>query len=412
MLDLFLLTSLGFLGSFGHCLGMCGPISAAFSLGAPGESAPSKRQLVGFHILLNLGRLLSYALVGAVIGGLGSVLVAGGQVAGLGSDLRRVMALITGGLLIWFGLSQVSPALLPKLPLLHPLRQGRLHNSLQRVMTQFSLGRQWWTPLLLGLVWGLVPCGFLYAAQIKAAETAQLGAGAATMLAFGLGTLPIMLGIGLSTSWLSQDRRSQLFRLGGWLTLLIGVLTLARTGETMTDYAGYGALAALALALIARPISRIWSGPLRYRRVLGVGAFVLALAHSVQMLEHSWGWNLRAMQFMLPRHQWGIAAGAAALTLMLPLALTSSDWAQRQLGRLWRNLHLLSVPALVLCGLHCLLMGPHFLGQGHLSLAQAVHTGLFVGVISLVLLLRSRWIWSLFSLNRYYVPPNIPPKRF
>ncbi|MBD0334928.1 MAG: sulfite exporter TauE/SafE family protein [Cyanobacteria bacterium Co-bin13] len=406
MLDLFLITSLGFLGSFGHCLGMCGPITVAFSLGHPAEAAPSRWQSVGFHLLLNLGRLLSYALIGAVIGSIGSVLVAGGQVAGIGSGLRRGMALVTGGLLIWFGLAQVSPGLLPKLPFLHPMLQGQLHQRLQKTLTHFSLSRQWWTPLLLGLVWGLIPCGFLYAAQIKAAETAHPAVGAATMLAFGLGTLPIMLGVGLSTSWLSQDRRSQLFRLGGWLTLLIGVLTLMRTGEAMTDYAGYGALVALVLALIARPVSRLWSGPLRYRRVLGVGAFILSLAHSVQMLEHSWGWNLQAFEFMLPRHQWGVIMGASALALMLPLALTSTDWAQRGLGTFWRNLHLLSVPALLLCTLHCLMLGTRYLGSGHLSPVQAIHTAVFVSVVGLALMMRSRWFWSLLSLDRYYVPPK------
>jgi uncharacterized protein len=404
MLDLFLITSLGFLGSFGHCLGMCGPITVAFSLGRPDGESPSRWQAAGFHLLLNLGRLLSYALVGAAIGGLGSVLVAGGQVAGVGSGLRRGMALVTGGLLIWFGLAQVSPGLLPKLPLVHPMLQGGLHQRLQKTLTRFSLGRQWWTPLLLGLVWGLIPCGFLYAAQIKAAETADPAVGAATMLAFGLGTLPIMLGVGLSASWLSQDRRSQLFRMGGWLTLLIGLLTLMRTGEAMTDYAGYGALVALVLSLVARPISRLWSVPMRYRRVLGMGAFVLSLAHSVQMVEHSWGWNFQAFRFMLPWHQWGVVLGASALALMLPLALTSTDWAQRWLGRFWRHLHLLSIPALVLCSLHCLMLGTRYLGTGHLSPAQMVHTGVFVGVVGLALLVRSHRFWSLLSLDRYYVP--------
>lgn len=155
MVDLLLIASLGFLGSFGHCLGMCGPITLAFSLSGQGDAAPDKGMVrwrsLGFHLLLNGGRLASYALVGAAIGGLGSVLVAGGQVAGIGSDLRRIMALVTGLLLIWFGLVQVSPGLVPHLPLLHPMRQGRLHDRLQRVMMQFSLVNRWWTPLLLGL---------------------------------------------------------------------------------------------------------------------------------------------------------------------------------------------------------------------------------------------------------------------
>lgn len=405
MLDLVLIMGLGFLGSFGHCLGMCGPISVAFSLGAA-EGARSRWQSAQFHLLLNGGRLLSYALVGSAIGTIGSVLVAGGQMAGVGSDLRRLMAIVTGMLLIWFGLVQVSPGLLPKLPLLHPLRQTVVHAQLQTVLARISRAHHWWTPLALGLVWGLIPCGFLYAAQIKAAETAQPAVGAATMLAFGAGTLPVMLGVGLSTSWLSHDRRSQLFQVGGWLTLLIGVLTLSRTGAATTDVAGYGALLALLLALVARPISQLWSGPMRYRRVLGVGAFVLAVAHTIQMLQHSWGWQLQALYFMLPLHQWGVLLGAAALLLLLPLALTSSGWAQRWLGGRWRYLHLLSLPALLLCVAHCLFLGPHPWQAASLDLAAWARVGLLFGAASSVLLLRSPWVWSLFSLDRYYVPPK------
>lgn len=94
MVDLLLIAALGFFGSFGHCVGMCGPIAAAFSLSASAEA--SRQQQLRFHLTLNLGRLLSYALVGATVGGLGSVLVAGGQVAGVGSPLRRGIALLTG----------------------------------------------------------------------------------------------------------------------------------------------------------------------------------------------------------------------------------------------------------------------------------------------------------------------------
>jgi len=188
--------------------------------------------------------------------------------AGVGSLLRRVMALLTGTLLIGIGLRQVAPGLLPQLPFLHPL-QGALHDRLQRVMSDTAQSRRWWTPILLGLAWGLVPCGFLYTAQIKAAETSSLLAGAATMGAFGLGTLPMMVGLGTYSAWLSRDRTSQLFQLGGWITLLIGILTLLRTGDLMVDYAGHLALLCLALALVARPISQLWSYPLRFRRLLG-----------------------------------------------------------------------------------------------------------------------------------------------
>ena len=128
MIDLLLIMSLGFLGSFGHCVGMCGPLTVAFSLSNQ-EKTPWQQQLY-FHTLLNLGRIISYALVGAGIGALGSVLIASGQMAGVGSDLRRCVAILTGMMLVWFGLVQINPNFLPRLPVLHPLTQGNWHNRL------------------------------------------------------------------------------------------------------------------------------------------------------------------------------------------------------------------------------------------------------------------------------------------
>jgi len=405
MLDLLLVMALGFLGSFGHCVGMCGPLTVAFSLSYKQETPRWQQQLL-FHGLLNLGRIISYSIVGAGIGMLGSVLIASGQIAGIGSDLRRAIAILTGTMLVWFGLVQIKPDLLPRLPVLHPLTQGIWHKRLTTGMLKLSQRSHWWTPALLGMVWGLVPCGFLYAAQIKAAETSSLWRGAATMLAFGLGTLPTMLGVGVSTSLVSADRRSQLFKLGGWITLTIGVLTLLRTGNTMEDYTGHAALACLVLALIARPISRCWSYPLRYRRALGVGAFILALAHTVHTLAHTLSWDFNALSFMLPLHQQAIAAGTLALVLLSPAALTSFDSLQSYLGKRWRKIHLLGVPAMLLAAIHAILIGSHYLGGWEWTWGTRLRIALLLLLMLGVLLVRTRQFWAVLSLEKLYVPHN------
>ena len=405
MLDLSLITLLGFLGSFGHCFGMCGPLTVAFSLSNHQEN-PSWQQQLKFHALLNLGRMLSYALVGAGIGTIGSVLVQGGQLAGVGSDLRRWIAVITGIMLIWFGLGQVKPDFLPHIPFLHPILKGDLHNRLSAGMMKLSAQTQWWTPALLGMTWGLMPCGFLYAAQIKAAATGDLWQGIATMLAFGIGTLPTMLGVGVSTALISQDKRSQLFRLGGWVTLIIGTITLLRTGDTMTDYSGHAALICLILSLIARPVNSFWSTPLRYRRGLGVGAFVLSVVHTIHNMEHSLGWNLNAVWFLPLEFQWGMCAGAVALVLMIPAACTSFDFLQKLLGKRWRQIHLLSVPALLLSAIHAVLIGSHYLGALKLSWNNQLAAILLAIITSGVLLIRSRYFWLYLRLEKFYVPPN------
>ncbi len=386
-MDLLLIALLGFLGSFGHCITMCGPLTAAVALSSSANAPPSWWRSLRQHVLLNVGRLCSYALVGVAIGGFGSLLLAGGQLAGIGSPLRRGTSLLLGMLLIWIGLSQIHPNWLPSVPLFQPLL--RLHQHLGRAIAWATQPPRWWTSFLLGLLWGLIPCGFLYIAQIKAVALGDPAKAAVLMLAFGVGTVPTMLGTGLATALVSHDRRSQLARLGGWVTVTIGISTLCRT-DAMTDYSGYGALVCLIIALLARPISHYWAVPLRYRRVLGVSAFVLSIVHLIHMLDHSLNWNLRAITFLLPSYQLGLAAGAGAIVLMLPAALTSTDAMVDRLGSHWRKLHLLAVPALLLVAMHTILVGSHYLGALTWTWQNWFVSAVLVAIVAGVLGIRAR----------------------
>jgi uncharacterized protein len=215
-----------------------------------------------------------------------------------------------------------------------------------------------------------------------------------------------MMLVGVSAEAMSRDRRSQLFRMGGWVTLVIGVLTLLRSADTMVDYTGHAALICLMLALVARPISRLWSFPLQYRRALGVGAFILSIAHMFHMVVHSWNWQIDKLFFMLPQHQVAIVMGGVALLLMLPLALTSFDRAQKRLGKGWRSLHLLSIPALILVIFHTILVGSHYLGALQ---PTGFNQGMAIGLGmagAIVLLLRGRWLWSLLGIGDLYITFN------
>lgn len=406
MLDFWLITTLGFLGSFGHCAGMCGPLTVAFGLSHSSDASTSSQRQIFFHLALNLGRILSYALVGLGIGALGSLVMASGQLAGVGSAVRRGVALFTGGSLVWFGLVQINPKVLPPIPLLNPMASGKLHDRLSRGMVRLAGATGWWAPLLLGMLWGLMPCGFLYVAQIKAAETGDPWLGMGTMVAFGVGTLPTMLGVGISAGLLSRDRRSQLFRMGGWVTLTIGLMTLMRTGDVMVDATGHLALILLILALVARPLRSLWSVPLQYRRAIGVSAFVLAVAHSAHMMEHLWGWNLDAFAFMLPHHRVGLLSGAIALGLMTPAALTSFDWAQLHLGKVWKWLHLLCIPALLFCAVHCVLLGSHYMGRAQLTWTNyACTTALAIAVLGVLLVRFRPFGFPSFSQKNHAVSP-------
>jgi sulfite exporter TauE/SafE len=403
MLDLLLVAALGFLGSFGHCVGMCGPLTVAFSLAGKennsngnckenSHNSRSWQQHLYFHTLLNLGRIFSYTIVGAAIGAIGSVLVSSGQFAGIESDLRRWLAILTGVLLVWMGIVNIHPEGLPHIPFLNPMAMIGLHQRLSNAMMKLSFYSHPLTPALLGMTWGLIPCGFLYTAQLKAAETSDMMQGALTMLAFGLGTLPSMLGIGVFAGLLSRDRRSQLFRLGGWITLAIGILTLLRTSD-MVDYTGHGGLILLMLALAARPLSHIFkacASLIVYRRVIGLGAFVLSLAQTLHKIEHTFQWNFDALSFMIPQHQISIWIGAIAIILMIPAALTSSDWMIKKLGKYWRYLHLLSLPALVLASIHTIAIGSNYLGAVDLTAKNWIFAGL-CGMLTLLTIILRFW---------------------
>ncbi|MEO0834796.1 MAG: sulfite exporter TauE/SafE family protein [Cyanobacteria bacterium J06642_3] len=398
MLDLLLIVALGFLGSFGHCVGMCGPLTVALALSQERSSVTTNG--FRFHLWLNIGRLISYTLVGGALGGLGSIVVVSGQLAGIGSSLRQFMAIFTGVLLIWFGIGQIKPNWLPGIPFLHPLKGG-VHNQLNSGMNRLATISRWWTPAILGGVWGLIPCGFLYAAQLKAVETGSLLTGAITMFCFGLGTVPMMLLVGSSASKISADRRSQLFRLGGWITLTIGILTLLRT-DAMVDYTGHGALLLLMLALVARPLSVWWTAPLRYRRILGVGSFVLTVAHTAHMLDHSLNWNLDAIAFMLPQHRLGMVGGILSLFLMAPAAVTSSDRLQASLGQRWRQIHLLTVPALIFAVSHTVLLGSHYLGDLQLSFSGKLRAVTVLLLAVVILIMRSSLGKNLIGQTKSY----------
>ena len=206
------------------------------------------------------------------------------------------------------------------------------------------------------------------------------------MLAFGLGTMPMMMGVGtLAMRW-SQERRSQLFRLAGWVTIAIGILTVFR-GSEMIDLTGHGAIILLMLALVARPMAirfpAYCTGLLTYRRAIGVGSFVCAVAHTAHMLVHTYNWNVGAIAFLSAQQRWGMMAGLGALVCLGFPAMTSFDAAVKWLGLLhWRRLHLLSVPGLILAMVHTIVVGSHYLGNVELSTQHWNHTiGLFSSVI-------------------------------
>ncbi|AAZ34193.1 sulfite exporter TauE/SafE family protein [Pseudomonas savastanoi pv. phaseolicola] len=203
---------LGLLGG-GHCLGMCGGLMGALTLAIPKEQRSRRFRLL---LAYNLGRILSYT-----VAGLGSGLV-GWAVAQspLATGMRVIAAvlLIVMGLYLagwWSGLTHIE-------------RLGRgLWRCLQplasRLLPVSSLPRA----LLLGALWGWLPCGLVYSALLWAASQGNPLHSALLMLAFGLGTWPVLLATGLAAERTTVLLRKRGVRMaGGLLVIVFGLWTL------------------------------------------------------------------------------------------------------------------------------------------------------------------------------------------
>ena len=203
---------LGLLGG-GHCLGMCGGLMGALTMAIPVEQRGRRLQLL---LAYNLGRILSYGCAGLLLG-LGGWALANSPaamalriVAGL---LLICMGLYLGGW--WSGLTRIEA-----------LGRGlwrHIQPLASRLLPVTSLPRA----LLLGALWGWLPCGLVYSTLLWAASQGSALDSALLMLAFGLGTLPVLIASGLAAQRLNQLLRQRSVRMaGGLLVIVFGLWTL------------------------------------------------------------------------------------------------------------------------------------------------------------------------------------------
>ncbi|BAC91498.1 ferric reductase-like transmembrane domain-containing protein [Gloeobacter violaceus] len=158
--------------------------------------------------------------------------------------------------------------------------------------------------------------------------------------------------------------------------------------QRLSEVEGHLALVGLALTLTARPLNRFLPGLLQERRYLGLLTFAFSVLHTWSQIEHVLGGSLDGM-FFLPRDmQFGVELGIFALLAMLPLALTSTDWAVRTLKGAWKGLHQGVFFAAFLIVLHTLGTGVHYPLVAQTPLTFAFGLALLGGVL---------WVWRLRS---------------
>ena len=201
---------LGLMGSF-HCAGMCGPIAIALPL--HGNTVPQK---IFGGTLYNVGRTITYGIMGAIFGLLGQGLHMIG--------FQQKISVIMGAVMI---VSVLFPALFKN--------QYRMDKSMfsivgklkKRIGEMFSI-RSFQSLFFIGMLNGLLPCGLVYMAIAGAIGTGNAAEGTLYMILFGLGTIPMLLTISLAGNIMSQAIRRKINKLIPVMVVVVGLLFILR----------------------------------------------------------------------------------------------------------------------------------------------------------------------------------------
>ncbi len=197
---------LGLLGSF-HCVGMCGPLAMSLP-----DNASSDTGFISGRVLYNFGRAVTYALMGAVFG-----------LIGYGfnfSGIQQFVSITIGILLI----GSVMP--------LFAKARNRWYfgfsNVLKKMLGPLLLNAFASNLFVIGLLNGLLPCGFVYMGIAGALLTGTAVNGALFMLLFGLGTFPLMMLLSVSRRFATPQLRFRINRLMPYAVMAVGVLLILR----------------------------------------------------------------------------------------------------------------------------------------------------------------------------------------
>ena len=223
MIEFSLLAALlaGLLGGV-HCAGMCGGIVAAFSFRPDGSVPPFR-----LHLGYNAGRILSYTLFGALAGALGGALSLADFL-----PVQTALYVVAQIVMILLGLYLAG---LSQSVLIFERAGGvlwrRVKPLFQKLIPVATVPRA----IVAGMAWGWLPCGLVYSILVSALAAGSALSGAALMLAFGLGTLPNLLGMGLFA------RQIQPFLQRVWVRHVAGLVVagLGVWGLTRLAYSAY-----------------------------------------------------------------------------------------------------------------------------------------------------------------------------
>ncbi len=204
-----LLFLVGLLTGF-HCISMCGGFVVSYTTKAAEEGRKAHKS----HLMYGIGKTISYTVIGAAFGLLGSIII-------FTPLMRGVAGVIAGLFLVIFGLNMLN-----LIPVLRKI-QIRTPKFISKFVGKESEKHS--SPLIIGLLNGLmIACGPLQAIYIMAAGTGSMVEGAKLLFIFALGTLPVMLGFGFFTSFISKKATNKILKASGVIVIILGLIMMNR----------------------------------------------------------------------------------------------------------------------------------------------------------------------------------------
>jgi sulfite exporter TauE/SafE len=200
-----------------HCVGMCGPFVAFYS----GSDASAGARRLLSHAAYSGGRLTTYVVFGLAAGAVGAALDVAGSLAGV----QRIAAIVAGAtMILWgvFALLQLRGVRLFR----HASGDSRISDLLRRGFSLVSGKPPVIRAAVVGLLSGLLPCGWLWAFVVTAAGTGNAFKGAAVMTAFWAGTVPALLAVGLGAQILSVPLRRHVPAVTAVLLVSLGLIAI------------------------------------------------------------------------------------------------------------------------------------------------------------------------------------------
>ncbi len=202
--------TLGFLGSF-HCAGMCGPIA----LMLPSEqTSPSK--IATAKLLYNFGRVTTYVFIGLLFGSLGMTISLQG--------FQRELSVLTGVIILVTVILSTSK----KQKLIEYKITNAYTSPLRRQLKKLFSKKSPLSLFLIGVINGLLPCGFVYLAAAGATSAGTVNGAVAYMFLFGLGTFPVMMALSLAANYLGIKFRNVFSRVSPFIAVALALFLIYR----------------------------------------------------------------------------------------------------------------------------------------------------------------------------------------